>query len=154
MARVPVQLSEKSQRTGDSPINYFIQQAVENPNLISLAAGLVDPQTLPADEVRDAVSAILAQPDSARAALQYGTTHGYLPLRARLLPRFGALDGIHPADLALTADDVVVTTGSQQLLYLLSELLLTPGDLVITETPSYFVYQGTLQSAEIGRAHV
>jgi 2-aminoadipate transaminase len=53
---------------------------------------------------------------------------------------------VRPGDLSVTAEDVVVTTGSQQLLYLLSELLLDPGDLVITEAPSYFVYQGTLSS--------
>jgi 2-aminoadipate transaminase len=45
----------------------------------------------------------------------------------------------------LTADDVVITNGSQQLLYLVGEMLLDPGDLV-TEAPSYFVYQGTLAS--------
>src|SRR5262249_28080849 len=49
-------------------------------------------------------------------------------------------------EVSLTPEDVVITTGSQQLLYLLSELLLDPGDLVITEAPSYFVYQGTLTS--------
>ena len=53
---------------------------------------------------------------------------------------------LKPAELSLTVDDVVVTTGSQQLLYLLGELLLDPGDIVITEAPSYFVYQGTLNS--------
>jgi 2-aminoadipate transaminase len=48
--------------------------------------------------------------------------------------------------MALSSDDVVITTGSQHLLYLLGELLLNPGDLVITEAPSYFVFQGTLGS--------
>src|SRR5262249_48225597 len=57
-----------------------------------------------------------------------------------------ALDGVRPQELNLTVEDVLVTTGSQQLLYLVSELLLDPGDLVITEAPSYFVYQGTLNS--------
>src|SRR5262249_52053696 len=51
-----------------------------------------------------------------------------------------------PADLSLTLDHAIVTTGSQQLLYLISEALLDPGDLVITAAPSYFVYQGTLTS--------
>src|SRR5207249_4564126 len=76
----------------------------------------------------------------------YGTTQGYLPLRDKLLARTAALDDLRPAELGLTVDNVVVTTGSQQLLYLLGELLLDPGDIVITEAPSYFVYQGTLTS--------
>jgi 2-aminoadipate transaminase len=146
MSSPPIFFSNQAARTADQPISYFMQQAVENPNLISLAAGLVDPVSLPATAVAEVVADLLARPESARAALQYGTTQGYGPLRARLLERTAGLDGVTPADLSLTPDDVVVTTGSQQLLYLLSELLLDPGDLVITEAPSYFVYQGTLNS--------
>src|SRR5262249_30399126 len=119
---------------------------VENPNLIGLAAGLVDSESLPAAEVSEALDAILRQPRTAQAALQYGTTQGYAPLRDKLLCRTLKLDGVRGPELNLSVDDVVVTTGSQQLLYLLGELLLDPGDLVVTEAPSYFVYQGTLNS--------
>jgi 2-aminoadipate transaminase len=146
MDQAPVRLSEKAHRTADQPISYFMQQAVENPNLISLAAGLVDPLSLPASEVSEALGAIMANSVKARAALQYGTTHGYVALRDKLLARTTALDGQAPADISASINDVVITTGSQQLLYLLSEMLLDPGDLVITEAPSYFVYQGTLIS--------
>ncbi len=142
----PVPLSERALRTADQPISYFMRQAVENPDLISLAAGLVDPVSLPAAEVADAVAALLSRPETARAALQYGTTPGYLPLREKLLARTAALDGVTPGQLSLTPEDVVLTTGSQQLLYLLGELLLNPGDIIIAEAPSYFVYQGTLAS--------
>lgn len=142
----PVTLSHRALLTADQPISYFMQQAVENPNLISLAAGLVDPESLPAAEVAEAAAALLGRREAARAALQYGTTQGYAPLRERLLDRTLALDSVTRRDVCLTPEDVVVTTGSQQLLYLLSELLLDPGDLVITEAPSYFVYQGTLNS--------
>ncbi|MCI0459058.1 MAG: PLP-dependent aminotransferase family protein [Gemmataceae bacterium] len=142
----PARLSARSLQTADQPISYFMQQAVENPHLISLAAGLVDYDSLPAREVRAALDDILGRPDTARAALQYGTTQGYAPLREKLLARTLALDEVTARDVSLTADDVVITTGSQQLLYLLGELLLDPGDLVITEAPSYFVYQGTLNS--------
>jgi 2-aminoadipate transaminase len=146
MTSAPVHFSAKALGCADQPISYFMQQAIENPNLISLAAGLVDPESLPATEVSEAVALILSRPGSARAALQYGTTQGYAPLREKLLQRAAALDGITPQDMALTPAEVVVTTGSQQLLYLLSELLLDPGDIVIAEAPSYFVYQGTLNS--------
>src|SRR5260221_546131 len=81
---------------------------------------------------------------AAKAALQYGTTHGYAPLREKILARATKLDAIKAESVSLSANDVVVTTGSQQLLYMLGELLLDPGDIVITEAPSYFVYHGTL----------
>jgi 2-aminoadipate transaminase len=146
MANAPIRFSHKSLRTADQPISYFMQQAVENPNLISLAAGLVDPWSLPGPETKEAIVGLLSQPGRAQAALQYGTTHGYGPLREKLLSRNCALDCVEAAELSLTPDEVVVTSGSQQLLYLVSEMLLDAGDLVITEAPSYFVYQGTLAS--------
>jgi 2-aminoadipate transaminase len=140
----PILLSKRARQTADQPISYFMQQAVENPKLISLAAGLVDPESLPAADVRSALNELLTR--NGQAVLQYGTTQGHAPLREKLLARTTALDGLTPHDLTLTADDVVITTGSQQLLYLLGELLLDPGDIVIAEAPSYFVYQGTLDS--------
>jgi 2-aminoadipate transaminase len=142
----PIQFSQRSLQTGDSPISYFMKEAVENPNLISLAAGLVDADTLPATEIAAVAADILRRAQTAQAALQYGTTQGYAPLRERLLVRTAALDGTTPAALSLSGDDVVITTGSQQLLYLIGEMLFDPGDIVITEAPSYFVYQGTLSS--------
>jgi 2-aminoadipate transaminase len=145
----PLALSTRAQQTEEPPISYFMQQAVENPGLISLAAGLVDPESLPADEVRAAVNELLADPASAQAALQYGTTQGHGPLRDKLLRHLLALDELKPGEVGFTADDIVVTTGSQQMLYLLGEMLLNPGDIVITEAPSYFVYHGILGSLGI-----
>jgi len=142
----PVRLSARAHQTADQPISYFMQQAVENPNLISLAAGLVDQESLPAEEVKETLAEVLGDDVKGQAALQYGTTQGFASLRDKLLARATALDGLKARDLSLSLDDVVVTTGSQQLLYLLGELLLDPGDIVITEAPSYFVYHGTLNS--------
>jgi 2-aminoadipate transaminase len=141
-----VHFSQKSLQTADQPISYFMRQAIENPGVISLAAGLVDPVSLPAGEIAEAAVEVLSQSRKAQAALQYGTTQGYGPLREKLLARTAALDRVSPQTLSLSTDDVVVTTGSQQLLYLLGEMLFDPGDIVITEAPSYFVYQGTLNS--------
>jgi len=138
--------SEKAKRTTDSPITYFIQKAVETPGLISFAAGLVDEGSFPAAEIGEAVSAIMAEPASARAALQYGSTQGLPALRALVLNHVCKADGVKPSELSLSPADVVVTTGSQQLLYLLGEVLFDPGDIVICEAPSYFVYHSLLQS--------
>jgi 2-aminoadipate transaminase len=142
----PVALSAKVLRATDSPITALIRTALENPGLISLAAGLVDEASLPAEEVFRAAAEVFANPATARAALQYGTTQGHPPLREKVLAHACVADGIRPEELSLTPEEVVITTGSQQLLYLLSETLLDPGDIVITEAPSYFVYHGVLAS--------
>ena len=142
----PLPLSAQAARTPDSPISYFIRMAIETPGLVSLAAGLVDEGSLPAAEVADAVAALMADPATARAALQYGSTQGYGPLREKVLAEVCAADGVSPSDIGLSPDDVVLTTGSQQLLYLLGEVLFDPGDIVIAEAPSYFVYHGVLGS--------
>jgi 2-aminoadipate transaminase len=142
----PLHLSQRARQTEDQPISYFMQQAVENPRLISLAAGLVDTASLPVGEVREVMEEMLRDPGAAQAALQYGTTQGHSALREKILAHALALDDLSAAALSLTPDDVVVTTGSQQLLYLLGELLFDPGDIVITEAPSYFVYHGILTS--------
>jgi 2-aminoadipate transaminase len=146
MPPAPLPLSKLATRTPEQPISHFMKLALENPGLVSLAAGFVDESALPAAEVAGAVADLLGRPEAARAALQYGSTAGHPPLRAKLLDRLAAADGTTTAALGLTADDVVVTSGSQQLLYMTAELLLDPGDIVITEAPSYFVYHTVLLS--------
>lgn len=140
-------LSSRSRRTTDSPISYFIQTAVETPGLISLAAGLVDESAFPSEVIASVVAEMMADPKTAKAALQYGSTLGYAPLRQKVLDHVCEADGIRPDDANLTAADVVLTTGSQQVLYLLCELLIEPGDIVIAEAPSYFVFHDCLKSS-------
>jgi 2-aminoadipate transaminase len=139
-------LSRQSARTGDSPISYFIQKAIETPGLISLAAGLVDEGSLPAGPVAVAVADILGQPATAKAALQYGSTQGLNGLRQQVLDRVCGADGVTPQEMNLSLRDVILTTGSQQMLYLLGEVLFDEGDIVICEAPSYFVYHDCLKS--------
>ncbi|VTT96694.1 family transcriptional regulator : Aminotransferase OS=Planctomyces maris DSM 8797 GN=PM8797T_10829 PE=4 SV=1: Aminotran_1_2 [Gemmataceae bacterium] len=145
---MPPQLrrSEKSLRTTDSPITAYVQKALENPALVSFAAGLVDEDTFPAADVAAVVAEIMADPRASRAALQYGSTQGDPKLRKLVLDHVCAADGVSPAELSLTPADVCITTGSQQLLYILGEVLFDPGDIVIAEAPSYFVYHSLLQS--------
>ena len=146
MPAAPLALSATAHRTTDSPISYFIQKAIETEGLISFAAGLVDESHFPAAEVSAVVAEMMGDPVAARAALQYGSTQGLPALRDQVLRRVCAADGVRPGDVGLSVDNVVLTTGSQQLLYLLGEVLFDPGDIVICEAPSYFVYHGVLQS--------
>jgi len=139
-------LSSRAMRAHEQPINYLMTQAVANPDLISLAAGLVDYDTLPGDEARAILTRLLGEKRTAQIVMQYGTTEGLAALRQTLLEHMAALDGVTPADLNATADELVITTGSQQLLFILTDILVEPGDIVITEWPSYFVYTVALES--------
>jgi len=147
VADIPrIAFSQKSVRTGEQPISYLLKQAVANRNMISLAAGLVDHETLPHEAVREAAGEILGDPETGRRALQYGTIRGDDRLRGLMLEHLGRLEGVDPSRLGLGSEHVVVTSGSQQLLYLVSDMLVDPGDIVIVSAPSYFVYLGTLEN--------
>jgi len=139
-------LSDKALRTQEQPISYLMAAAVCDPDLISLAAGLVDYASLPVQPVRELGGELLADLKAGQVALQYGTTQGLAELREAVLEHFCRLEGCRPADLSLTPDNCVITEGSQQALYILSDILLNPGDIVITSAPTYFVYTGTLTS--------
>ena len=121
----------------------LMARALANPDLISLAAGFVDQQSLPVEETREALGQLFAETASAQAALQYGTTPGYGPLRELLLERMAAEDAL-PSERKPSAEQVVVTAGSNQLLHLVFESLLNPGDIVLCAAPTYFVVLGTV----------
>ncbi|QDT55229.1 2-aminoadipate transaminase [Caulifigura coniformis] len=137
-------LSQRSRWAADQAISFLMQQGVENPGCISLAAGLVDEDSLPAEPVRETVVTLLSDSASARSALQYGTTQGRLDLRGSLLDYMAAQEGVPRETLGYDASRMVVTTGSQQLLSLLCETLLDPGDICIVGAPTYFVFLGCL----------
>lgn len=136
--------SQRSEQTRDLAISYLMQQGVENPQCLSLAAGLVDPQTLPVEEAFQAAREVLATQEGGRAALQYGTTQGSLKLRKQLAKHFAKLEEASPGELGISHRDVIVTTGSQQLLSLVCESLLDPGDICLVAGPTYFVFAGNL----------
>lgn len=141
-----ISFSQKSQRTGEPPVSRLHSEAQADPGLISLAVGYVDEASLPVGETARAFADLLADRAAGQAALQYGTTPGLLPLRRKLLHHLEHLEGKPAGSMRLTEENVVVTTGSQQGLYLLADVLLDAGDLVIASAPSYFVYTGALQS--------
>jgi len=127
-----------------------MQQAVENPQVISLAAGLVDPSSLPVDETRDVLRAVLDDPELGRQALQYGTTQGSERLRTQVVKLLGRLEGTHGSNgriatpKKIDSSQIVLTTGSQQLLSLVGEVLLDPDDICLVAAPTYFVFLSVL----------
>lgn len=133
--------SDRARWAVGQPISELMSRALENPDLISLAAGFVDNETLPDEPVRQVMAELFAEPAAARSALQYGTTAGNPTLRQMLLDEIARSD--QPARLP-ALDQLVVTAGSNQLLNLVSESLLNPGDIVLCASPTYFVYMGAL----------
>ncbi len=141
-----IALSAASERTTTPAISTLMQLALANPGLVSLAAGFVDQATLPVEANAREVAAISADLAEGRRALQYGTTAGDESLRRRLIGLIEANEGVAAGSYEHLVPRTVVTTGSQQLLYLIAEALLDPGDIVLVESPTYFVFLGVLES--------
>lgn len=139
-------LSAASSRTEPPVISEFMQTALANPGLISLAAGFVDQASLPRETVARITAEIFADPAEGRKALQYGTTIGDVGLRREVAALLERNERVEPGAFAAIVPRVVVTTGSAQLLYLVAEALLDPGDIVLVEAPTYFVFLGALQT--------
>ena len=102
----------------------------ERPEVISLAGGLPDTSTFPPESYA-AISARVAATSTAKA-LQYGPTEGQDAVKACIVDVMSGegMDGIDP-------DDIIVTTGGQQVIDLVCKTLLDPGDVVVAEAPTY-----------------
>ncbi len=116
------------------------------PEVVSLAGGMPYVSALPKELVSAALERTMQ--DHGAAALQYGSGQGLPVLREQILEVM-ALEGIRAS-----ADDVVVTTGSQHALELISKLFLDPGDVVIAEGPSYVTALVVFRSFQANVSHV
>jgi 2-aminoadipate transaminase len=143
---LPLALSSKARRTREQPINALIAAAMADPSLVNFAAGLVDSHTLPTDMTAEIARAIFDDAVRGRAAMQYETTLGFAELRRSALRHIEAMENRSAGEMGLTPGDLVITTGSQQALYIVADVMVDPGDIVIAANPSYFVFTGTLQS--------
>ncbi len=127
-----------------------MELTLSRPRLISLAAGFTDNATLPVTEARAALDELLSSRRTGEPALQYSSTPGLRALRELTGARMHALDRAtgegRPHEELYAPDALVIAHGSQQLLYLVTEVLCDPGDAVIVEDPTYFVFLGILQS--------
>lgn len=116
------------------------------PEVVSLAGGMPYVSALPESLVQETMQRVVR--DFGAAALQYGGGQGILPLREQILEVM-ELEGIHASP-----DNVVVTTGSQQALDLVSKLFLNPGDVVLAESPSYVGALGVFKSYQADVRHI
>ena len=123
----PVRLSRRADWAAGQAISYLMRQGVENPQCLSLAAGLVDSATLPVDIVRRAADVVLSDQAWGRYALQYGHTAGAERLRKAVRNHLALLEGTSPADRGVDLDQLILTNGSQQFLSLVAQVLLLHG---------------------------
>ena len=115
-----------------------ILKVTEKPGIISLAGGLPSPLLFPVQQVKSALVDLMQT--APEPCLQYGPTEGVVELREWVANAHSSAE--HP----LSADNVLITTGSQQALDLLSKALIDPGDRVLMENPSYL---GAIQAMSL-----
>jgi 2-aminoadipate transaminase len=135
-------LAARARSVGGSPVRDILA-VTARPEVINFAGGLPAPELFDAEGIADAYRAVLEEVPE--RALQYSTTEGEPVLRAALAQRMSV------RGLVTDADDVLVTTGSQQALSLLATALIEPGDTVLVESPCYLA---ALQAFALAGARV
>ena len=126
---MPLQFATRLDNVETSAIRELFK-LLGKPGIISFAGGFPDPAMFDVDGIREAVNAALTEEPG--ATLQYGATEGHNPLREQLAA-FMQAKGVK--DLA--PEQLIVTTGSQQGLDLLGKTMISPGDKVIVEGPTF-----------------
>jgi len=126
----------RTERMRASEIRELLK-VLERPGIISFAGGVPDPALFPVTQARAAYSEVLGDRATASSGLQYSVSEGHLPLRRWIVRHMGTLG------VPCEADNVIITSGSQQALEFLGRLLLSPGDTALVAAPTYL---GALQA--------
>lgn len=126
----------RAERMRASEIRELLK-VLDQPDVISFAGGIPDPALFPVSQAAEAYAAILGDAVAAGSGLQYSVSEGYLPLRQWIVRHMGSLG------VVCDADNIVITSGSQQGLEFLGRLLISPGDTALTMAPTYL---GALQA--------
>ncbi|RED66414.1 PLP-dependent aminotransferase family protein [Cohnella phaseoli] len=105
-----------------------ILKLTQRKSIISFAGGLPAEEHFPVAAIGEAFDRVLA---AGNKALQYGLTEGFLPLRESICKWMA------PKGVTITPDDLLITTGSQQAIDLLTRIYIDPGDVILVEKPTY-----------------
>lgn len=105
-----------------------ILAVIQQGNVISFAGGLPSEDLFPLEDVQLAYEKVFA---SGKSSLQYGLTEGYKPLREAIQTKMIG------KGMTASLENMLITTGSQQAIDLFSRVILSPGDVVLTEDPTY-----------------
>lgn len=116
------------------------------PEVVSLAGGMPFLDGLPLDVIAQSMQRLIETKGT--TALQYGSGQGDENLREHIL------DIVEPEGVRCHPDDVVVTTGSQQALDLVTRIFIDPGDVIVAEAPSYVGALGVFRSYQADVVHV
>ncbi|MFZ5878861.1 MAG: PLP-dependent aminotransferase family protein [Chloroflexota bacterium] len=126
--------AHRTQKMGSSVIRELLK-LTEQPDIISFGGGLPAPEVFPLKEFQAACNTVLQKVGA--QALQYSTTEGYRPLR-EMIARHTARYNVQ-----VTADNILITSGSQQALDFIGRLFVNRGDYIVVESPTYL---GALQA--------
>ncbi|RHW40100.1 PLP-dependent aminotransferase family protein [Lysinibacillus yapensis] len=121
--------SDKILNTPSSFIRNILK-VTDAPDVISFAGGLPNPISFPIDELKQSINHAIDE--NGAKLFQYSTTEGYLPLRQYIADKYKTDFG-----LDFEPEDILITTGSQQALELISQVLLNKGEGVVIEEPGY-----------------
>jgi 2-aminoadipate transaminase len=135
LATSPFTLARRAERMNPSIIREILK-VTEKPGIVSLAGGLPSADTFPIEAMREACTKVLR--DAPREALQYAASEGFAPLREWVAAHLNQ----HQC-MKVRADQVLITTGSQQGLDLAGKVLIDTDARVLVETPTYL---GALQA--------
>ena len=132
-------LATRTSRIKASAIRELLKLAA-NPDLISLGGGLPSPESFPLDLVMELTEKVINKYGS--TALQYDTTEGFTPLRRALI------DYVKTKGVDAGLKNIYITSGSQGFLDAIGKLLITPGDYVAVEGPTYLAALQAFNSYE------
>ena len=119
---------------------------VSRPEVVSLAGGMPNIHDLPLAELAEGAKELVL--NHGEQAMQYGSGQGWAPLRESITEVMAA-EGINA-----NPDNVVITTGSQQALDLVTQLFIEPGDVILAESPSYVGSLGVFNAYQADVRHV
>ncbi len=132
-------LATRSSRMKASEIRELLK-LLDQPDIISFAGGIPDPALFPAEAFKDAFSDALTT--QASAALQYSVSEGYKPLRDWIAGEMGKIG------IPCGAENILITSGSQQALDYLGKLMLSPKDTALVGWPTYLGALGAFNAYE------
>ncbi|UQZ83875.1 2-aminoadipate transaminase [Paenibacillus konkukensis] len=114
-----------------------ILKLTQGKSIISLAGGLPNEQYFPIEAVKDAFARVF---DEGKQVLQYGLTEGFTPLREDIAKH------LERKNIRVGIDEMLLTTGSQQAIDLLTRVYIDPGDIILVERPTYLAAIQIFQS--------
>ncbi|NDV23733.1 PLP-dependent aminotransferase family protein [Desulfovibrio sp. JC022] len=135
---MPVKFADRMSTVHRSFIREILK-VTEDASIISFAGGLPNPELFPVSDLEAA--AVKVMRESGPQSMQYSTTEGFLPLRQYIADRYREKKGIE-----VDADEILITSGSQQCLDLLGKVFLNADDNVVIERPGYL---GAIQSFSV-----